>query len=85
MYEVIFTKEADRTLRKLPRNVAMLIRTKINEIAANPYGQHNNVTKLTGREGYRLRGGDWRVLYQLRDNQLIMLVVKIGPRGSVYE
>lgn len=85
MYEVVFTKEADRTLRKLPRNVATLIRTKINEIAANPYGQHNNVTKLTGREGYRLRVGDWRVLYELRDNQLLMLVVKMGPRGSVYE
>jgi len=85
MYEVVFTKEADRTLRKLPRNVAALIRTKINEIAANPYGQHNNVTKLTGREGYRLRIGDWRVLYELRNNQLVLLVVKIGPRGSVYE
>jgi len=38
MYEVVFTKEADRTLRKLQRNVATLIRTKINEIAANSYG-----------------------------------------------
>jgi len=84
MYVVIFTKQADRTLRKLPRNIAMLIRAKIDEIAANPCGQHNNVTKLTGRDGYRLRVGDWRVLYELQDEQIILLVVKIGPRGSVY-
>ncbi|MDQ3247640.1 MAG: type II toxin-antitoxin system RelE/ParE family toxin [Chloroflexota bacterium] len=84
MYTVALTKLADRTLRKLPRNVANLIRAKIDEIAADPYGQHNNVTKLTGRDGYRVRVGDWRVLYELQDQQLVMLVVKIGPRGSVY-
>ena len=84
MYTVVLTKLADRTLRKLPRNVANLIRAKIDEIAADPYGQHNNVTKLTGRDGYRVRVGDWRVLYELQDQQLVMLVVKIGPRGSVY-
>jgi mRNA interferase RelE/StbE len=84
MYAITFTKQASRTLRKMPRNVADLVRSKIDEIAIDPYAQHNNVTKLTGREGYRLRVGDWRVLYELHDNQLVMLVVKIGPRGSVY-
>ena len=84
MYTVVLTKLADHTLRKLPRNVASLIRAKIDEIAADPYAQHNNVTKLTGRDGYRVRVGDWRVLYELQDQQLVMLVVKIGPRGSVY-
>ena len=69
----------------MPRNVAALIRSKIDEIAEAPYQQHNNVTKLVGRSGYRLRVGDWRVLYDLEDQRLVMLVVRIGPRGSVYE
>jgi mRNA interferase RelE/StbE len=85
VYEVVFTKQADRTLRKMPRNVAHLLRAKIDEIATNPYAPHNNITKLVGRSGYRLRVGDWRVLYELRDEHLVMLVMKIAPRGSAYE
>lgn len=85
MYSVMFTKDAFRTLRRIPKNVAHLIREKINTIAMNPYAPHNTVTKLVGRPGYRLRVGDWRVIYEVQDDQLIMLVIKIGPRGDVYE
>ncbi len=85
MYTVVFTKQAVRALRRMPNNIARVIRQKINEIAVDPYASHNNVTKLAGRPGYRLRVGDWRVIYELQNEQLIMLVVKIGPRGEVYE
>lgn len=85
MYSVTFTKQAVRTLRRIPKNIANLIREKIDTIALDPYAPHNNVTKLVGRSGYRLRVGDWRVIYELQDAQLVMLVVKIGPRGEIYE
>jgi mRNA interferase RelE/StbE len=85
MYTVVFTKQALRVLRRLPRNIADLIRAKITEIAQDPYATHNNVTKLVGRPGYRLRVGDWRVIYELQNEQLVLLVLKIGPRGEVYE
>lgn len=85
MYSVTFTKEALRTLRRIPKNIAQLIREKIDIIAREPYAPHNNVTKLVGRPGYRLRVGDWRVIYEVQGDQLIMLVVKIGPRGDIYE
>jgi mRNA interferase RelE/StbE len=85
MYEVVFTKQALRSLRRIPRNIAMLIREKLEQLAEDPYAPNNNVTKLVGRPGYRLRVGDWRVIYELQDGQLILLVIKIGPRGEVYE
>lgn len=85
MYTVVFTKPALRVLRRLPRNLAELIRTKIMEVAEDPYAPHNNVTKLVGRPGYRLRVGDWRVIYELQNEQVVLLVLKIGPRGEVYE
>ena len=85
MYEVVFRKEALRTLRRMPRNIAEFIREKLEQVRADPYAPNNNVTKLVGRPGYRLRVGDWRVIYELENNQLVLLVIRIAPRGEVYE
>ena len=85
MYEVAFSKDAVRTLRKMPRNVAELVREKIEQLRVDPHAPNNNVTKLVARPGYRLRVGDWRVIYELHDTQLMLLVIRIAPRGEVYE
>ena len=85
MYRIVFTKQADRALRKLPRNLAQRIRIKLVQIAESPYGQHNNVTKLQQRSGFRLRVGDWRIIYDVEDDRLVILVLRIAPRGSVYK
>ena len=85
MYRILFTKQADKALRKMPRNWSQRIREKLEQIAEEPYGQHNNVTKLYDRLGYRLRVGDWRIVYELEDDKVIILVLKIAPRGSVYQ
>lgn len=84
MYHVTYVKQAERSLRKLPKNISNRIQEKLTIIAENPYGHHNNVTKLKERPEYRLRVGDWRVIYEIHDGELIILVIKIAPRGSVY-
>ena len=84
MYKITFKKEAAKSLNKIPRNVAKLIREKLEAIAANPYAEHPNAKKLQGREGYRLRVGDWRVIYEIQNDQLVILVLRIAPRGEVY-
>ena len=69
----------------MPRNAAKLIREKLDDIAVNPYADHPNAKKLQGREGYRLRVGDWRVVYKIQNEQLIVVVMKIASRGEVYK
>ena len=84
MYRIVFTKQADRALRKMSRNTARLIREKLDQLAQDPYARNPNLTRLQGRPGYRLRVGDWRVIYELEDDRLVILVLKVAPRGGVY-
>ena len=84
MYKIIFTKKAYKALRRVPKNVVDRIRKKLDQIAKDPYTSHSNVIKLHNRPGYRLRVGDWRVIYDIRTDELIILVLKIGSRGEIY-
>ena len=85
MYKIVYSKEAEKVLTKLPQNTARLIRDKMVAIAANPYANHPNAKKLQGLDGYRLRVGDWRVVYKIRNQELIVIVMKVGSRGDVYK
>lgn len=84
MHAIRYTAAALKALRRIPRNVADLIRQKVQEVAADPAAARN-VKKLKGREGYRLRVGDWRVVYDIEDGVLVLIVIDVGPRGGIYD
>jgi mRNA interferase RelE/StbE len=84
MYNVVTTRSFDKALGKLPVNWQKRIVAKIKEVAVDPYAPNSNLTKLQGRDGYRLRVGNWRVIYELHDHRLVMLVLEVGPRGGIY-
>ncbi len=58
--------------------------SKIAGLARDPFGAAN-VRKLVGQPGYRLRVGDWRVIYDVEQGRLVVRVLRIGPRAGVYE
>lgn len=84
MHKITFSKDADKTLRRMPRNLSLKIAQKIKQLADNPKAMRN-VKKLTDHPGYRLRIGDWRIVYTLNDKELLIHVVKIKSRGEVYK
>lgn len=84
MYKIVTAKSFDRALARLPVHWQKRIVAKIGEVAANPHAPNNNLTKLQGRDGYRLRVGDWRVIYELQDDRLVMLILEVGTRGGIY-
>jgi len=84
MYRILFARSADKTLRTMPCEMAQRIRERLDRIAADPYADHANVTRLQNRPGFRLRVGDWRVIYEVQEQRLIILVLRIGLRGDVY-
>ena len=83
MKQISYTKAAIRTLRRMPANTSTLIRSKFEAYATDPALQVNNVRYLKGREGIRLRVGDWRVIMDDQGN--VLAVLNIGPRGGVYD
>jgi mRNA interferase RelE/StbE len=84
VYKILFTKQAYKSLRRIPSDVVRRIRDRLDQIAKDPYAQNPNVAKLQNRPGYRLRVGDWRVIYDVQEDELIILVIKVGSRGDIY-
>ena len=83
MRSVTYTSQALKALRRMPANTARRIRLKIAQYAEDPARFRNNVRKLQGRDGYRLRVGDYRVIFD--EDHVVVTILDIGPRGSVYE
>ena len=86
MYIVHYQKHAARRLIRMPLKLARRVRDRIETIANDPYQHHPNVTRLRGQENcFRLRFGDWRVVYALDKERNLLLVAKIDQKGQVYE
>lgn len=85
MYQIEYTRDAVKALMAMPRNVSQQIRGKIELLAADPFAANNNVKKLVGREAYRLRVGDWRVIYEIEGGRLVIHVLTVAPRGGAYQ
>lgn len=82
MKRIAYTRSAAKALRRMPTNTAKLIVAKVEQYAADPASLANNVKSLSGRDGIRLRVGDWRVIM---DDGVVLAVLEIGPRGGIYE
>lgn len=84
MYLITFSKQADKALRKMPSNIAQNIVKKIKKLSINP-DIMKNVEKLTDHPGFRLRSGDWRIIYVINKNEKLIQIVKIKTRGDAYK
>lgn len=85
MFSIEYSKAARKALKSMPRNTTKLIIEKIETLSHDPFAPNNNVRKLTNHPGYRLRLGDWRVVYLVHEQALVIAVVRIAPRGEVYQ
>jgi mRNA interferase RelE/StbE len=83
MYTLQYKKKAIKALAKINEPYYTAIIDAIDELAENPrpYGY----AKLAGRDGYRIRVGNYRIIYDIFDNTLIVEIVNVGNRGDVYE
>jgi len=82
-YRIEFTRSAERDLRRLDRTMVPRVVAAIDALAEEP--RPSGVKKLVGSEHtYRIRVGDYRVVYSIEDRLLVVLVERIRHRGDVY-
>ena len=85
-YEIEYTAAAARDLRSLRRSNAKdleAIKRRIEELGRDP--RPRGAAKLEGKEGFlRVRQGDYRIIYRVEDDRLVVLVVRVAARDKVY-
>lgn len=82
-YQIEFTKQAAKQFKALPDLEQQRISPKIDALAIEP--RTVGAVKLVGSDDlYRIRVGDYRIIYNIQDDLLLILVVKIGHRRDVY-
>ena len=82
VYRVEFRPAALRYLETLPQKLRARLVAKAEALGVNPYPP--GLKKLGGSELYRVRSGDYRIIYNVEGATLVVLVVRIGTRGEVY-
>ena len=83
-YQVLFKVSADKALRKLPAAIQKRIVAAVDDLKSNP--RPHGSEKMQGIENHwRIRVGDYRVVYTIRDKELVILVVRVAHRKDVYK
>ncbi len=82
MYSLAYDRRIERDLRRMPAQQRRLILRRIEQLAADPRGRQ--VEKLSGMEGYRLRIGDYRVLFTIDVRGKRVIIYRIVHRREVY-
>lgn len=81
-YRVVLPKSVQKQLDRLPDEIARRILARLTELESNP--RPPDVKKLKGRNAWRIRVGDYRVIYEIHDRELHILVITVGHRREVY-
>lgn len=83
MYQLLIEKQVQKQLEKIPMPDYQRVKNAINDLAQNP--RPEGYKKLKGRPGYRIRQGNYRVVYDISDHILTVFILAAGHRKDIYE
>jgi mRNA interferase RelE/StbE len=81
-YRVILPRSVQKELDRLPDDVVKRILARLTQLETDP--RPADVKKLKGRDAWRIRVGDYRVIYEIHDRELQILVITVGHRREIY-
>ena len=82
-WQIIYHRRAEKVLNRLPADLYMRVVAATQALATDPFPVGSKKLVNTDDQ-YRIRVGDWRIVYTIKHDKLIILVVRIAPRGSAY-
>lgn len=82
-YTIYLSKKAEKNLNQLPERTAETILTAISELENNP--RPVGYKKLKGRDGFRIRCGNYRIIYEIFESTLVIDVINLGHRKNIYK
>ncbi len=82
-YDIEFKKSVAKDLRGIPNNDVKKILDRINTLAVNP--RTEGCIKLSGQERYRVRQGVYRIIYEIKDIEVVVLIIKVAHRSQIYK
>lgn len=81
-YELAFKKSVAKDLRSIPKKDVARILKRIEALRDDPHGE--GCVKLSAQERYRVRQGVYRIVYEIRESELVVMLVKVGHRSATY-
>jgi len=84
VFRIAYSSTALKSRRRLPADLRKRLSAKIEALARDPHGRQPQVRPLKGLDAYRLRVGDWRVLYELDEDTETLVVLDIRKREEAY-
>ena len=81
-YKIVFRKSVAKDLRRIPSQDLRRILATVDSLSGEP--RPSGIEKLSGQEKYRIRQGNYRIIYEINDDKVVVVVVKVGNRRDVY-
>jgi mRNA interferase RelE/StbE len=81
-YKIVFRKSVAKDLRRIPNQDLRRILATVDLLSEEP--RPSGIEKLSGQEKYRIRQGNYRIIYEIKDDEVVVVVVKVGHRRDVY-
>lgn len=81
-YKLIVKKSVAKDLRNIPNKDVARILERLEILRKNPRAE--GCIKLSGQDRYRVRQGIYRIIYEIQDSELVVIVIKVAHRGAVY-
>lgn len=82
-YRLELTSTAQKNLKKIDRQILTRVLSKIKSLEEDPFP--NGVKKLVSNDGYRIRVGDYRIVYDVFEDLILIKILKVGHRKDIYK
>jgi len=84
MYRLKIRKSALKSFRRMPKHDAVRMRGELTKLAEDPHRKDIDIVRLRNREGFRMRTGEWRVIFDRRDEVQEIEILRVGLRRDIY-